>query len=372
MGSSCSCNHFSELKQELDILKEQKRNQDFFLDNSIDNINKEDNNQYDIKLKKLPSYSNDLAIFSSQSHTNNNNNIFQNESSNFDSNAIIMDKIKDKDIIEEKEIIIENNNIKNENDKEIKKEKNQIKLKPKKKIILNNNDNGNYEYDEKNKNIDNGFKNNETKITKYNIIYSSSINIITNKNNEDDIISDDEYNYSPEDKISKIIFYNINKLRKNPKEIADLIEKNKKFIIIDEKNNIFFKKNSIKYKLEKGYPIFEETINILNNLEPMNQLIYNKDITIKIPNIDDKFNNIDYLNNQIEELQKNGNHIYSYWSETIQDPEIAFLMMTIDDNNIKSGLKRKDLINPAIKYIGIISFQNNNNSYCYITLSTRK
>ena len=122
----------------------------------------------------------------------------------------------------------------------------------------------------------------------------------------------------------------------------------------------------------QGYPIFVETINLLNNLEPMKKLIYYKNITIKRPDNEDYINNLDYLKFQVEELQNNGNHISSYWKESIKDPEIAFLMMVIDDNQIKCGLKRKDLINPEIKYIGISSMEINDNFACYITLSNRK
>ena len=46
--------------------------------------------------------------------------------------------------------------------------------------------------------------------------------------------------------------------------------------------------------------------------------------------------------------------------------------MVIDDNHIKSGLKRTDLINPEIKYIGISSVEIDDNFACYITLSYRK
>ena len=46
-------------------------------------------------------------------------------------------------------------------------------------------------------------------------------------------------------------------------------------------------------------------------------------------------------------------------------------MMVVDDNYIKSGQKRNDLINPEIKYIGIGSQEINNNLVCYITLSNK-
>ena len=42
------------------------------------------------------------------------------------------------------------------------------------------------------------------------------------------------------------------------------------------------------------------------------------------------------------------------------------------ENHIESGLKRRDLINPEIKYIGISSIEKDNNFACYLTLSYRK
>ena len=101
----------------------------------------------------------------------------------------------------------------------------------------------------------------------------------------------------------------------------------------------------------------------------MNQLIYNKNISIEIPENEDIINDADYLNDKVKELNKNGKYIISFWKEIIKDPEVAFLMMVVDDNYIKTGQKRKDLINPEIKYIGINSGEVNNNFICYITLS---
>ena len=103
----------------------------------------------------------------------------------------------------------------------------------------------------------------------------------------------------------------------------------------------------------------------------MEQLIYNKNISIEIPEKEEIINNEDYLNDKVNELNKNGNYIISFWKEIIKDPEVAFLMMVVDDNYIKSGQKRNDLINPEIKYIGISSQEINNNLVCYITLSNK-
>ena len=104
----------------------------------------------------------------------------------------------------------------------------------------------------------------------------------------------------------------------------------------------------------------------------MNKLVFNKNITVDLPEEEEYINNLDYLKYQIGEIQKNGNHISSFWKEKIKDPEMAFIMMIVDDNYMKKGTKRKDLINPDIKYIGISSVTIGNNFACYITLSNRK
>ena len=432
MGSSCSCNNFSELKQELDMLKEKKKNRDFFIDYSIDkslrpNI-ENDNVIKIIKTNTVNSNNNDLGIFSTKSFSNNiYNNIPVYRSESFatglkpkifeenNNNEKETIEVKDEDSINKEIKIIKKddednldninhlNNINNENneneiyikDEEIKNNdkniflinneevnkdnnfyKTDIQLKPKKKVILpkvkNINISNNINDINNIINKDDYINNYKTCIFKNKVIYSCSTDIMTTKKYKDDYISEEEYNYIPEDDYSRIIFEYINKLRTNPKSIANLIDENKKYIVIEENNDIYFKKNNKRYRLFQGYPIFLETINLLNNLEPMKKLVYNKNITIKRPDNEDYINNLDYLKFQVEELQNNGNHISSYWKEKIKDPEIAFLMMVIDDNQIKCGLKRKDLINPEIKFIGISSIEIDDNFACYITLSYRK
>ena len=396
MGSSCSCNNFNEYQEDLININDRKPYMDFFLDYSNDTPNPNKNiESNEIIFKEINSKSlssnnnNDLGIFSTNSYTNNFNNlpIFRNNSYGTLSKEIILEEDKDN----EREIIVEKEKNK-ENDLYIddfeKKEKEvlididkekekcyntQIKLIPKKKKILfndsicNYNSKSNSQTQRKTENL----KKNSSYI-KQKLIYSCSSEIIVKNQSYNDIITEEEYNASPDDNYSLYIFQNINGLRTNPKKMIKIIEENKKYIFIGENNEIFFKKNKIRFNLNKGYQTFDETINILNNIEPMNRLIYNKNITIKAPDNEDSINNFDYLRDQVEELQNNGNHISSFWSEKIKDPEICFLMMVIDDNYIETGLKRKDLLNPDIKYIGILSVQINNQFTCYITLSNRK
>ena len=43
--------------------------------------------------------------------------------------------------------------------------------------------------------------------------------------------------------------------------------------------------------------------------------------------------------------------------------------MIVDDTGSKSGLKRKDILNPDFKYIGISSVQIDKSFVCYMTFS---
>ena len=349
MGISCDCSNSDIFNNELEVDKEKKINKDFFLDytsDSIENIEKNKmnkiNNDFYFKNQSLNPFNNSY-LFPSQNFLNKNKNL-----AIFNSN-IFFDKSKEINDIEG------NNLIKSDENKQINNLKGTIKK------------------------FDNNFikipeinhDNNKLEISRKELIYSSTIEFSLNKKKfkENEIINDKILEEKPEDEFSNIIFDYINKLRKEPKKVAEDIENIKKYICIEENNEVIFKKNKIKVNLNKGIQIFDETINLLKDLQPMNQLIYNKNISIEIPENEDIINDADYLNEKVKELNKNGNYIISFWKEIIKDPEVAFLMMVVDDNYIKTGQKRKDLINPEIKYIGINSGEVNNNFVCYITLS---
>jgi hypothetical protein len=288
-------------------------------------------------------------------------------------NSINMDdNNKFKRVSDENELIIKDeNNLSMSNNQidadinEVKDSKVELKVKPKKNNLsynINKNSIGSI----------NSAGNRNSNISKQEVVYSVYSEIIGSKKYGDENITEEEYNARPNDEYSRTIFDYINKLRRNPKYIANMIDENKKHIMMGDNNKLYFRKNNIKFSLNKGMPIFDETINELNNLEPMNKLILNKNIIVDLPDNEDDITNMNYLNNQVEILQANGNHISSYWKEKIKDPETAFLMMIVDDNYVQEGLKRKDLINPEYIYIGISSIEINGKFACYITLSNQK
>ena len=69
---------------------------------------------------------------------------------------------------------------------------------------------------------------------------------------------------------------------------------------------------------------------------------------------------------------ENGIPIRAYWRDIIKEPETSFLMMIVDDTGLKAGLKRKDILDPNMKYIGISSVNIGKHFVCFMTFSDYK
>ena len=102
----------------------------------------------------------------------------------------------------------------------------------------------------------------------------------------------------------------------------------------------------------------------------MEPLQYNSYITVIPPQNESDIRDKEDLSNKVVEMVNSGININSYWRDIIKDPEISFLLMIVDDNGVKSGMKRRDILNPNMKYIGISSVEINRSFVCYITLSS--
>ena len=175
----------------------------------------------------------------------------------------------------------------------------------------------------------------------------------------------------PKDEFSKYIFDHINMLRENPKSFIKNIEEAKSFIARNKDNKLIYKKN-IKVLLSQGLLAFEEAIAILQFSKPMNKLIFEPNLVVKLPKSEDDITNKDYIRNEIKHMIEKGIPIQAYWRDIIKEPETSFLMMVIDDTGIKSGLKRKDILDPNKKYIGISSISIGKHFVCFLTFSNSK
>ena len=175
----------------------------------------------------------------------------------------------------------------------------------------------------------------------------------------------------PKDEFSKYIFEHINMLREDPKSFIKNIEEAKSFISRNKDNKLIYKKK-IKVLLSQGLLAFEEAIAILQFCKPMNKLIFEPNLMVKLPKSEDDIKNKDYFKNEIKHMIEKGIPIQAYWRDIIKEPETSFLMMVIDDTGAKSGLKRKDILDPNKKYIGISSICIGKHFVCFLTFSNTK
>ena len=239
-------------------------------------------------------------------------------------------------------------------ERNIQEVKNDLRTKENSAInLLNNNKNSNPTLNNKNNPINN--------------IYPKNPNnsLINHKSNLYSAMNQDQ---RPLDDFSEYMFEQINKIRVNPKSFVDKFKKAKDCIKRDKKGNLYYS-GKMKVALYQGKEAFEEAILSLEKMKPMKPLIYKKDLCIKLSNSQNDFKSGDYLRKKINELIKSGIKVRAFWRDIIKDPEINFLLMIVDDNPIRRGAKRKDVLNPEMKYIGINSGTCGEYFICYTVLS---
>ena len=191
-----------------------------------------------------------------------------------------------------------------------------------------------------------------------------------NNNNKDINIryKDLDTNLEPKDTFSKIIFNKINKLRANPQSYIQTIEESKKNVIIDNKGRLIYN-SKIRIALAKGIQTFNEAINYLKTIKPSQKLIFNPYLTVTMPKNENEIKNKNDLEIKVDNLMKDGYTVKSFWRDVIKDPEICFLMTIVDDIGVKSGMRRQNLLDSNMKYIGINSVDINGIFVCYVVLS---
>ena len=172
----------------------------------------------------------------------------------------------------------------------------------------------------------------------------------------------------PADNYSKYLLEQINKVRTDPKSFVGVIEDGKANIKKDKYGRLIFN-GKMKIGLAEGESAFNKTIEYLKNLNPMEPLEFDQNLAVPPPTNVHDIKDKEDLQRKVLNMMGNGTVIRSYWRDVVRDPEISFLLMIVDDNGIKSGMKRKDILNPTMKYIGITSAEINKQFVCYVALS---
>ena len=318
-----------------------------FYDESSNNNNNNNNNG---KFKVTANFNNEVdSNFISHNNIYSNNSNNNNNNSNNNNNLISFSKENNKNSFN-------NNNNNNYNSNE--------------KIIDFNSNYNNYDILSQNSNQINPKNNNNNNNNNNKEIIKSSIPIEISENiNNNEKISYDP-NLEPNDEFSRYIFHELNNIRQNPQNYIDLITKSESNILKDKKNRLIYK-SKVKVALNKGLPSFEETINFLKNLQPMNRLYYLPKLTVDIPTTEEEIKDKNYLKAKVGEKIEEGINIKSYWRDIINDAETSFLLMIVDDTGMKPGMKRKNIFDSNMKFIGISSISINKYFACYIVFSDR-
>ena len=209
-----------------------------------------------------------------------------------------------------------------------------------------------------NNKMNNPFIKNSNTLKHQNTLINTKSNLITKSLKEQ----------KPSEDFSQYMFDQINKIRNNPRSFIETFKKAKDRIKKDKKGNLYYS-GKIKVALYKGNEAFDETISALEKMKPMKSLLYKKNLSIKISENKNDFKTGDYLRKKINELIKSGVKIRAFWRDIIHDPEVNFLLMIVDDNPIRRGGKRKDILNPEMKYIGINAGMIDQYFVCYTVLS---
>ena len=246
------------------------------------------------------------------------------------------------------------------NEEKVSTSKNNSNDETAKKTIENiNNKNKNFQDDIKIKKNPNTFQNDKTKLK------------IKLKKQPKQNKSKKQKEELPYDDFSKYIYEHINQIRKDPQSFIPNIEEAKSYISRNKNNKLIYKKN-IKVALSQGLLAFEEAISILKFCKPMNKLIFDPNLVVKLPESEEEIVNKDYFKNEIKKMIQSGIPINAYWRDIIREPETSFLMMIVDDTGLKAGLKRKDILDPNMKYIGISSINIGKHFVCFMTFSNFK
>lgn len=144
----------------------------------------------------------------------------------------------------------------------------------------------------------------------------------------------------------------INQVRREPKMYANKILDNIQYIITEKENKVY--KRKVKVLLNRGEPAFREAANYLSSLEPMNELVMKPEIIIPLPASEEEMNDNLTLTNKVMKIRENYN-INVYFKNMIKNPEIAVLLLIVDDSVNSPGKKRKAILNPDFRKIGIDS-----------------
>ena len=156
------------------------------------------------------------------------------------------------------------------------------------------------------------------------------------------------------DDYSKEVISLINKIRSDPSSYSEIILDSIKNIK-KTKNDKLIYQDKVKVALFKGEEAFYSAAEKLKNIPPMNKLEFDPLLCIPLPEKEEEMKSQEFLNDNVEKMREKNINVEIYYRDLIKIPEVAVLLMIVDDNSKNMTKKRNTLLNKNFKYIGVCS-----------------
>lgn len=159
----------------------------------------------------------------------------------------------------------------------------------------------------------------------------------------------------------------INKIRQNPQSFINDIEeaKNK----IETKQGKLIYAGKVKVAIKEGEAVFDEAIECLRNLQEMQPLILDDNITIPVPDDEERIKTSKTLNELVEAKKEEGVQIEMFFKDSVKDYYTSVLLLVIDDSGKGKSKKRNALLNPNYTKIGLSNRKINKTFAAYYTFA---
>lgn len=159
----------------------------------------------------------------------------------------------------------------------------------------------------------------------------------------------------------------INKIRADPKSFIDDVEKAKK--LIQEKDGKLIFGGKVKVALKEGETAFDQAIEALKKLDKLEPLELSDEITIPVPEDEEKMKTSKTLTELVEQKKANGTLIDVFFKDSVKDFYTSVLLLIIDDSGKSKGKKRNAVLSNTYTKIGL-SFKKINKTFAaYYTFS---
>ena len=173
------------------------------------------------------------------------------------------------------------------------------------------------------------------------------------------------------DEIAEEIFREQNEVRRNPQSYIEKLQNSLKYY----KDKILYKENEIPIETAEGAEAVKEAINFLKNQNPVQELIYSKDIALSCKDIVDDIGPKGLVSHEGTEIKNLYNRLEQYcdWDGAIAEnidfgfrlPENIVMNMIIDDGD-ENRYQRQNLFYPHFKYVGISVGPHRDFGYCTV------